>query len=82
MKTNDTIHTRRQILSLLPEPYDRQAIDNSDKGFLEGPGEKDLASLLLCSFDWTKSKEGFHYWNNLYNQITSLEYEHNNPPSL
>lgn len=53
----------------------RQAIKETKHNFgpefrpLEVPIFLGMRSLLLGSFDWTKSKQGFEYWEKVFNRM-------------
>lgn len=68
----DKKKTYREILSQLPEPYARLAIENMEN--LEGAVRMDEISpsldpleTLSYAFTWRCTSEGYEFWSNLVN---------------
>lgn len=54
----------------LPEPYKTQANNMTDLPKLDFNSEvNSLMDALNKGFIWTISPEGFHYWEELYNNL-------------
>jgi len=67
---------REWLMELKPEHRDL-AIENAkkqDEKFLDIRFKKTIEQVLICSFTWNESKQGFKFWNNIHNQLITNTY--------
>lgn len=58
----------KQWLEELPEPYRTQALENIHYYDLERKCPN-LPTAVFLPFDWSSSKQGFDYWNELHEKL-------------
>lgn len=60
--------TVEEWFSLLPEPYNKQAIANSLKGNLIAKVDS-IDMALSCGFPFSRSNEGRGYWIHFFKEV-------------
>jgi hypothetical protein len=60
--------TIEQHLNELPEPYRTKALK-----YIEPETTQTQSEALMDAFNWSDSKEGFHYWDKLYDRLKEQE---------
>lgn len=57
-------------LKMLPEPYRSQAIKNhNESNWGTTDGVPSLAEAIGEGFEWSESREGWFYWNDMYDDF-------------
>lgn len=57
-----------QHLNELPEPYRTKALK-----YMEPKVVQTQSTAIDYAFDWNKTEEGFHYWEELYTRLEEQE---------
>lgn len=57
-----------EYLETLDEPYKTQAINNTDKDYLQD-NKNSITEALKVAFLWSESPEGHHYWDDLHSLL-------------
>lgn len=68
--------TRKEWFELFPEPYRSEALYNNRYDDSKSI-EKSAQNSLTSSFEWSRSKQGYGYWLDVYNKLESGEIELN-----
>lgn len=67
-KQTQPLKTNIELLAELPEPFRQKALGNCT-GFQASKfpiEENTVAEALLCSFVWSKTVEGYKYWEDVH----------------
>lgn len=64
------VKTIRQWFEEFPEPYRKQALENTDKEELD-ENINDAKMALAGGFNWNSSPQGFSYWDKFYDTLGS-----------
>jgi hypothetical protein len=68
----------RSFLSQLNEPERSEALENYSTLFAELPNHNtanSVASAVMVSFDWSKSRQGHEYWSIINDNLENNNYE-------
>jgi hypothetical protein len=65
--------TPEQWFIKLPDPYNKQAINNI-LDHIKSVEYETIHDALIDAFRWELTPEGHYYWNDLYNELLETEY--------